>query len=68
MKQQLLESLPPFLEILGLDEEPMGIFYTDQKPADGFSPAVSDLPTREKEMRQKQGGDRGLGSFGAKVF
>ena len=68
MKQRLLESLPPFLEILGLDEESMGIFYTDQKSADGFSPTPSDLPTREKETRQKQGGDRRLGSFGAKVF
>jgi uncharacterized protein (DUF169 family) len=53
MKQQLAESLPPFLEILGIDEEPMGIFYTDHKPADGFSPAPSDLPTREKEMRNE---------------
>jgi hypothetical protein len=36
------------LQILGMDEEPMGIFYTDEKPAEGFSPKPSDLPTREK--------------------
>jgi uncharacterized protein (DUF169 family) len=29
----------------------MGIFYTDEKPADGFSPKPMDLPTREKEMK-----------------
>jgi len=51
MNQDILKSLPSFLEILGLDEEPMGIFYTDDKPADGFSPKPMDLPTREKEMK-----------------
>ena len=40
MKQKLLELLPRFREILGLDEDPMGIFYTDQKPAEGFTRAV----------------------------
>ena len=38
MNQEITKSLPQFLEVLGLDEEPMGIFYTDEKPADGFSP------------------------------
>ena len=51
MNQEILKSLPSFLEILGLDEEPMGIFYSDDKPADGFSPKPMDLPTREKEMK-----------------
>lgn len=49
---QLLKQLPRFLEVLGLDEEPMGIFYTDEAPAEGFSPPPMDLPTREKEMKQ----------------
>ncbi len=44
-----MEALPRFLEVLGLDEEPMGIFYTDERPAGGFSPKPLDLPTREKE-------------------
>ena len=43
-----LDTLPRLLEILGLDEPPMGIFYTDDKPEGGFSPKPSPLPTREK--------------------
>ncbi|MBT8356584.1 MAG: hypothetical protein KJO61_02320, partial [Deltaproteobacteria bacterium] len=51
MNQKILKSLPDFLEVLGLDEEPMGIFYSDEKPADGFSPKPTDLPTHEKEIK-----------------
>jgi uncharacterized protein (DUF169 family) len=51
MKQETMERLPQFLEILGLYEEPMGIFYSDDKPSDGFSPKPMALPTREKEMK-----------------
>jgi len=50
MNTEIKKALPRFLEILGLDEEPMGIFYTDEKPAEGFSPKPTDLPTREKEL------------------
>jgi len=50
MNTEIKKALPLFLEILGLDEEPMGIFYTDEKPDDGFSPKPTDLPTREKEL------------------
>jgi len=53
MNQEIAKSLPQFLEVLGLDEEPMGIFYTDEKPADGFSPKPTDLPTREKEIKNE---------------
>ena len=53
MNQDILKSLPKFLEVLGLDEEPMGIFYTDEKPADGFSPKSMGMPTREKEMKNE---------------
>ena len=49
MDKHTLDNLPEFLEILGLDEVPMGVFYTDKEPADGFSPKSNDLPTREKE-------------------
>ncbi len=31
----------------------MGIFYTDEKPADGFSPKPTDLPTHEKEIKNE---------------
>jgi uncharacterized protein (DUF169 family) len=50
MKQNALIRLPQFLDTLGLDEIPMGIFYTDREPTNGFSPKPNDLPTREKEI------------------
>ena len=53
MDQALKISTPKFLAALGLDEEPMGIFYTDIKPAHGFTPKQSDLPTREKEKHNQ---------------
>ena len=53
MKSQNLELLPRFQEVLGLDEEPLGVFYTDDKPAEGFSPKPLDLPTREKEIKNE---------------
>jgi uncharacterized protein (DUF169 family) len=53
MNRHVLEPLPKFLEIIGIDEVPMGMFYTDGKPAEGFSPEPSDLPTREKEMKNE---------------
>jgi hypothetical protein len=53
MDTKIQKSVSEFITALGLDEEPMGLFYTDQKPADGFSPKPVDLPTREKEMKTK---------------
>ena len=53
MDNKILNSLPGFLSVLGLDEEPMGLFYTDEKPGEGFSPKPIDLPTREKEMKNE---------------
>ncbi len=35
MSPPIIKALPQFLETLGLDEEPMGIFYTDEKLAEG---------------------------------
>ena len=63
MNRQTIENLPQFLETLGLDEEPMGIFYTDEKPADGFSPQPMDLPTREKEMKDEVDWQKVFGQF-----
>jgi len=63
MDTQIREALPQFLEILGLDEEPMGIFYTDEKPAEGFSPKPNDLPTREKEMKNEIDWQKVFGQF-----
>ena len=53
MNAQLLKRLPDFLSVLGLEEEPMGLFYTDEKPIDGFAPEPMVLPTRAKEIRNE---------------
>ena len=53
MKPELIDEIPKFLEILGLDEEPMGIFYTNTEPAAGFAPNPSELPTRQREVRNE---------------
>jgi hypothetical protein len=44
------DELKNFLETLGLKEEPVGIFYTDDKPAQATSPKPMPLPSREKEI------------------
>ena len=58
-----MHSLPQFLETIGVDEEPMGIFYTAEKPAKGFSPKPMDLPTREKEMKNEIDWQKVFGQF-----
>ena len=40
-----------FLAALGLDEEPMGMFYTDMRPDQGTSPDNKMLPTAEQEAK-----------------
>jgi uncharacterized protein (DUF169 family) len=44
-------EVPGFLEILGLTEEPMGMFYSPLEPADGFSPQSATLPNVDLEAR-----------------
>ncbi|MFH0728592.1 MAG: DUF169 domain-containing protein [Pseudomonadota bacterium] len=53
MTQLHHKDLQAFLDLLGIAEEPIGIFYTDNKPADGYSPNPTDLPTREKEIKNQ---------------
>ena len=53
MQKSLMESLPRFLERLGLVEEPMGVFYSNDKPVEGFSPQPIDLPTRDREIKNE---------------
>ena len=50
MNGRSLNGLDPFLDALGLDEEPLGIFFSDDEPPEGFTPKPADLPTREKEL------------------
>jgi uncharacterized protein (DUF169 family) len=57
------EALPRFLEILGLEEPPMGIFFTDERPEGALSPKPGDLPTREKEMENRIDWQAVFGNF-----
>ncbi len=50
MTTQFHDGLSEFLATLGLIEEPVGIFYTDNKPENGSTPKPMPLPTREKEI------------------
>jgi uncharacterized protein (DUF169 family) len=63
MNINVMNSLPKFLETLGLDEEPMGLFYTDKEPDEGFAPKPNDLPTREKEMNNQIDWQEVFGQF-----
>jgi uncharacterized protein (DUF169 family) len=67
MDTKIQKSVSEFISALGLDEEPMGLFYTDQKPADGFSPKPVDLPTREKEMKNEIDWQAVFGSFSCAI-
>ena len=40
-----------FLSALGLDEEPMGMYYTDKEPERGVTPVQKILPTAEQEAK-----------------
>jgi uncharacterized protein (DUF169 family) len=48
LDQQQVSGL---LETLGLDEEPLGMFYTDRQPEKGFSPKAGLLPSAEAEAQ-----------------
>lgn len=45
------QEIGSFLEAIGLDEEPMGMCYTDVEPEEGISPKSQLLPTIEMEAR-----------------
>ncbi len=45
------ENVSGFLDALGLDEEPMGMFYTNEQPGEGFCPKGGILPTAGQEER-----------------
>jgi uncharacterized protein (DUF169 family) len=44
-------NMKGLLEALGASEEPLGMFYTDQEPPEGFSPQAGNLPSAEAERR-----------------
>ena len=63
MDQQIKSVIPDFLNILGLSEEPMGMFFTDEKPDKGYAPKPLDLPTREKEEKNEINWQEIFGGF-----
>lgn len=57
------KDLNEFLENLGLKEEPVGIFYTDEQPIDALSPKSMPLPTRQKEIDNNIDWQETFGNF-----
>ena len=53
MKHEIMRALPGFLDLLGLDEPPMGIFFTDERPEQALAPKPGDLPTRDRELENR---------------
>jgi uncharacterized protein (DUF169 family) len=51
MPESSWAGLEDFLEVVGLDEEPLGLYYQENKPASKLRPKPLDLPTREKEQK-----------------
>ncbi|MFH1630557.1 MAG: DUF169 domain-containing protein [Pseudomonadota bacterium] len=51
------------IEVLGLDEEPMGMYYTDEAPGDGFSPKPGQLPSAEAERKGEVDWNSIFGNF-----
>ncbi len=51
MDEKIKEGMKEFFEILGLKEEPLGMFYSQHEPKEGFSPKPGNLPTHEMEAR-----------------
>jgi len=52
-----------FLDILGLDELPMGMYYSDGEPEEGIAPKSGLLPTIEMEARGEVDWGALLGNF-----
>ena len=53
MENQIKSALLDFLYILGMNEEPMGMFFTDTKLDKGYFPNPMDLTTRENEEKNE---------------
>ncbi len=63
MDKEIVNSLPEFIDTLGMTEEPMGIYFDDNEPTDGFSPKDCDLPTAEKEEKNEIDWQNVFGQF-----
>ena len=51
MNESIRENMKAFFDQLGLTEEPMGLFYAEQQPKEGFSPKPGNLPSRDMEAK-----------------
>lgn len=60
---ELQPEIPGFLEILGLSEEPLGMYYSQLPPAEGFSPQQAVLPSAEAERLGQVDWEQLMGSF-----
>ena len=49
IEKALIEDTKKLLEYLGLDEEPIGVYYADTKPENAFGPKPGPPITRERE-------------------
>ncbi|HZE20719.1 MAG TPA: DUF169 domain-containing protein, partial [Desulfobaccales bacterium] len=56
-------EVPGFLEILGLPEEPLGMFYAPVQPEEGFSPQQAILPNAEQEKLGQINWEETMGNF-----
>jgi uncharacterized protein (DUF169 family) len=52
-KTPSMTQIRAFLEALGISEEPIGVMYTDERPAEGICPKHGALPSVEDEAAQK---------------
>lgn len=62
MHELVEKNLPEFLELLGLTEPPMALFWTDEDP-EGFAPDPGLPPTREREERGEIDWQEVFGNF-----
>ncbi len=59
----LITEVPNFVEILGLGEEPLGMYYSPVEPAEGFSPQQAILPSAEQEKLGQIDWEATMGNF-----
>ncbi len=53
MDKQFNKTIHSFMDILQLKEEPLGVLFSDKKPEPGYGFKPSELPTREKELKNE---------------
>ena len=58
----LVEQSRELLELLGHDEMPLGIFYSDTKP-EGYGPKAGELLSRERELAGQIDWQKAFGNF-----